>query len=413
MLQAAERNVLFVLDASGSMWGQVEGKHKIQVAREVLNTALSDLDENTAVGLMTYGHRRKGDCADIEVIAAVGQPRQLLLKAMNELNPKGKTPLSASLSMAAGALREVEGAVSVVLVSDGLETCSGDPCAAAKAAVESGVEMSIHVIGFDVSAEEAKQLQCIADNGNGKYFSADNAAQLSDALSQVVEVVPEPEPAPAPEAPRLGTLKFVTNYEFGSPYPIRNEEGASVQGKAIRDGGKEIDLPPGKYQLFWGELGVWVEVKAGGQTEVPLALIRYKEQKTSKETYNLVNIYEVSEAKARRVNLHNANGLLKTKPIGVYEFILHGTKTRFGNLKLGAGEFIELEVGFISAEKSFGKGNGAEIFDPDTGKRFSDIDTKHSYPIVPGRYLIKSPYPSLSEDDTEIEIKAGEEFILK
>ena len=69
-------NVLFILDASGSMWGKVEGKEKIVVAREVMANLINELPEGTQVGLEAYGHRAKGDCNDIEMDGAGGGERQ-------------------------------------------------------------------------------------------------------------------------------------------------------------------------------------------------------------------------------------------------------------------------------------------------------------------------------------------------
>jgi hypothetical protein len=76
-----------------------------------------------------------------------------------------------------------------VVISDGKETCAGDPCAAVREARAAGVKMQVHVIGFDVTPEESKQLRCIAEAGEGKYFAAKNAPELKQVLTQVKKEV--------------------------------------------------------------------------------------------------------------------------------------------------------------------------------------------------------------------------------
>jgi hypothetical protein len=187
---AAEGNVLFVLDASGSMAGRVEGRPKIAVAREVLAGALAELPPDVAVGLEAYGHRRGSDCGDIEVLVPAGPRRgPAIEKAMRALQPRGKTPITGALEQAAEQARRLGGPTSVVLISDGQETCGGDPCAAVAKLRDAGVAVTFHVVGFDVAAAESAQLRCIAEAGGGTYFGADSAGALSSALASVREKV--------------------------------------------------------------------------------------------------------------------------------------------------------------------------------------------------------------------------------
>lgn len=192
--------VLFVLDASGSMNAKVQGKPKIDVARTVMSNLVRSLEPEFQLGLMAYGHRRKSDCQDIELVVPVGDDRRGVLREVQALSAKGETPLTESVVRAADVLRAHEGPTSVVVVSDGKESCGGDPCAAARAAVAAGVHLRIHVVGFDVTPDEAKQLQCIAREGKGKYFGAANGAELKRALAEVHKEVSAPAPTAAPAA---------------------------------------------------------------------------------------------------------------------------------------------------------------------------------------------------------------------
>ncbi len=148
---AAERAVL-ILDASGSMWGQLEGRAKIDIAREVVRDLMDRWSPEVELGLMAYGHRRKGDCDDIELLIPPGPGTgPAVLGAVDSLQPRGKTPITEALRQAAAALRAAEDRATVILVSDGEETCGGDPCAAAAELEATGVDLTVHVVGFDVS----------------------------------------------------------------------------------------------------------------------------------------------------------------------------------------------------------------------------------------------------------------------
>ena len=179
------------------MWGQVEGKNKIVIAREVLADITAKTPSGMDLGLVAYGHRREGDCADIETIAAIGalaQPE--LIQKVNAINPKGKTPITASIEQALAAAKANPDPTTIVLLSDGLETCGGDPCSSVKKAKQSGANFLLHVIGFDLAKEDTAALECAAQAGGGMYFDAKNAAELSGALEQAVAVEKAEEPLP-------------------------------------------------------------------------------------------------------------------------------------------------------------------------------------------------------------------------
>ncbi|MBI4673789.1 MAG: beta-propeller fold lactonase family protein [Chloroflexi bacterium] len=98
---------------------------------------------------------------------------------------KGYTPITESLRQAAASLPVgASERNQVVLVSDGEETCAGDPCALAAQLAASDVKLVIHAIGLAVDNATRAQLQCIARVSNGTYRDATNAGELSSALEQ-------------------------------------------------------------------------------------------------------------------------------------------------------------------------------------------------------------------------------------
>ena len=181
-LAQERQNTILVLDASGSMWGQIDGVNKITIAREVVAEILLDFPVDQNLGFVTYGHRERGQCSDIEtVVAPAPGTADEIARIVNELNPRGMTPMTDAVIAAAQALRHTEQAATVILVSDGIETCNPDPCAAARILAETGVDFTAHVIGFDVAGEAGAlaQMQCMAEVTGGHFHTADNAAELT------------------------------------------------------------------------------------------------------------------------------------------------------------------------------------------------------------------------------------------
>jgi len=93
-IQTDNEDAILILDASGSMWGQIEGTAKIEIAKTVLDGLLDDLPATSRLGLMAYGHNKKGDCSDIEMLSALGANRDDIKTAVKGISPKGKTPIS-------------------------------------------------------------------------------------------------------------------------------------------------------------------------------------------------------------------------------------------------------------------------------------------------------------------------------
>lgn len=180
---------MLILDGSGSMWGQIDGVPKISIARDTLRDVLGELPTNVALGLMAYGHNRRGDCSDIEVLVPPTPgpaAASAIVGAAEALSPKGKTPLTEAVRQAADAMRYTEERATVVLVTDGLETCEADPCALATELERLGVDFTTHVVGFGLSAEEGDAVRCLADNTGGTYIQAADAPSLNVALLDTV-----------------------------------------------------------------------------------------------------------------------------------------------------------------------------------------------------------------------------------
>ncbi|CAG0952150.1 MAG: VWA domain-containing protein [Rhizobiaceae bacterium] len=262
LMAAAADKAIIVLDASGSMWGQIDGRPKLEIARETLRSVLQTLPTDLELGLMAYGHREKGNCDDIElVVPPAAGTGAAIVAAADGMKFLGKTPLTAAVRLAAEALRYTEDKATVVLITDGLETCNADPCAVGNELEQSGVDFTAHVVGFGLTAEEGRQVACLAENTGGKYIQASDAQALEDALVETVVAVapePEPEPAPAPE-PARPEFNFVPSVTLSEGGPILPEDAGNAWEiyKANADGsrGEHVTTDYGRYksQLDAGE----------------------------------------------------------------------------------------------------------------------------------------------------------------
>ena len=238
----ASGNILFILDASGSMWGQVDGTAKIDIAKEVLTGLIRELPDDAAVGLVAYGHRRKGDCDDVEELVAPGPlDKEKIVARILSLSPKGKTPISRSVRLTAECIKGLEDETTIILVSDGKETCDPDPCGLVKELKASGIKFVMHVIGFDVTEEEREQLECMARAGGGSYYTAGNAGEFLAAAREVVE------------APTFtgGYLKVNTLKE-GQPFEAHAEVFRQSDNQNMGDKNTWYGEQPAEYKLVPG-----------------------------------------------------------------------------------------------------------------------------------------------------------------
>ncbi|MFC0246604.1 vWA domain-containing protein, partial [Falsochrobactrum ovis] len=224
----AADDVVIVYDASGSMWGQIDGVTKIEIARDVMADLVHGWSEDTHLGLVAYGHRSEGDCGDIETLI---EPKRLdrdgFINTVNNIRPKGKTPISAAVQHAADLLSYRDNPATVVLISDGLETCQADPCALSEQLAQQGVKFTAHVVGFDLEDAAHARLACIAENTGGVFVPAQNAAELKDALAHVQSIMdlqpmaePQPDPTPVPKSDAEIEIKAPEQVTTGASFTV-------------------------------------------------------------------------------------------------------------------------------------------------------------------------------------------------
>jgi len=191
-------NVEILLDASGSMAGRVSGGVKMDLAKKAIHDFVSKLPEGAQVALRVYGHKgsnqqkdKELSCKSTEVVYPLGAyDESSFQKSLDKFRPTGWTPLAAAIEQAKSDLsgktgEKVENIIYVV--SDGIETCGGDPVKAAKELHQSEIQAIVNIIGFDVDNEGQRALKKVAEAGGGKYTTVNTGEDLRKHLEEEYE----------------------------------------------------------------------------------------------------------------------------------------------------------------------------------------------------------------------------------
>ncbi len=191
---AAVNRVVIAIDASGSMAGRVGGQTKMSAARAAAESFIASLPDNVEVGLLAFGHRgdntesgRERSCAAVDTIYPLGAVnRDRIANAMQGFEATGWTPLASAINKAGGSFSSSDspGSQVVYVVSDGEETCGGDPVSAARALNESDVQAVVNIIGFDLKASDRAQLRAVAKAGGGEFVEANTPSELQKMLRE-------------------------------------------------------------------------------------------------------------------------------------------------------------------------------------------------------------------------------------
>jgi len=193
-------NVLLILDASGSMSGMIPDGNKMHIAKEAIKEHIEQLPESINVGLMVYGHvgssledDRDLSCSNPEVLFPLQKlDKDKLKQVVDSFQPRGWTPIAGSLQKSKEVFDGKGGENnSILLVSDGMETCGGTPCVVAKDLKLSNIESRIDVVGFDVNTQAREQLECIAEVSDGWYKDANTMEEFKKIIKNTLDTIEE------------------------------------------------------------------------------------------------------------------------------------------------------------------------------------------------------------------------------
>ncbi|MEM7103250.1 MAG: VWA domain-containing protein [Bacteroidota bacterium] len=463
---SSPKAIQFITDASGSMWQKVDGEYKIVIAKEVLGNLVSEMPDNQSMGLVAYGHRKKGDCNDIEELLPVtNTDKAAFLKHLKSLNPIGKTPLARSAKLVIEKLKSSGQAATVILITDGIETCDGDLCQIVKDAKAAGVDFVLHVIGFDLKDADRTVLECAAEEGGGKYVDADDKLELNDALEETstAEVIDEPESVePEVEHPGRLTAKVIRNGELIDAMVNIYIAGTDNATDFSKRSYTSIETNPIKFELPLGTF----DVEATPEGKRALDPIKYSNVEVTTDDQELVFDFssgkvevlvtkfgelqdasvkiiskatgEVKDA-GRTYTSSSSNPLIKELPAGEYAVELlalgmkgESAKVTLGNIVISAGETTKTSHDFAPGKISIKVTNNGELHDTsvsideqESGKRTAGGRTYTSASsnpmikeITPGTYDVTLSALVLKGEGTklvieDVVVKGGETTTLE
>jgi hypothetical protein len=245
---AAGGAVELILDASGSMLQRMDGKRRINIAKEVLTEAVRELiPAGTPVALRVFGHREPDACrTDLEIPLGPldSDAAATTIEGIQAMN-LARTPIADSLAAVEADLGGAQGGAVVVLVTDGEETCDGNPEAVIAALRDKGIAVSLNIVGFAIDdAELAAQFEAWAELGGGRYLAANDPGDLSEALEVALRM----------------------------PFTVYDQGGNEVAVGEV--GGEPVELAQGVYRVVvnTAEPRIFEAVEIQGESELLLEL---------------------------------------------------------------------------------------------------------------------------------------------
>lgn len=200
--QSCTDDAMLVFDGSGSMAEigfNLLDEPRIFEARRAVNDAVPNIAAVRRLGLVIYGPGKTLSCGHIDLrFGPINSAAAPIIDAVDTLEPAGETPLTESVARAAEALNYRTEPGAIVLLTDGKETCGGQPCQLAAELAASSFDLTIHVIGFKVRGEHfgwteedglgyertTTVAKCLADATGGTYSSSETLDDLKDALTR-------------------------------------------------------------------------------------------------------------------------------------------------------------------------------------------------------------------------------------
>jgi hypothetical protein len=248
---AAQANeAVLILSFTKSMWINIDGQSKAAIVKKTLGRVLPSFEGRLSLGMEVFGSAGAA-CEDITKIREIGPvvPADYV-KSLESLKPKGSAPLAAAIDRATGMFPSDGGPKTIIIVTDSLDSCKGDPCGAANALKQSSSGLTIHVVGFDRwSKEKLKGLNCIAENTKGQFSLAIGEAELETALRAAFTAAAGSQGNAASQGGSPSQQRIANTLRGGAPSSTASD-GPESGGDGGEDGGTgapdahQMETPP-------------------------------------------------------------------------------------------------------------------------------------------------------------------------
>ena len=396
----ADRSVLLILDASGSMNAKLpNGETRIAVAQRAIKGVAGFVPAEAQLSLRMYGAQSpssRKNCQDTHLAVPFGAASangSAITTNVDGAKAQGYTPIGYSLGQAANDFPAEAKERVIVLVSDGKETCQGDPVVAAKALAAKGI--TVHTVGFVVDTAARGQLQAIARATGGSYFDAPVGPELPDTLKSALSACKK-RVVTLPPKPQPGKLRTTSTTWLASHAVLNAETGQQVG--TIDSAKREITLPAGIYEVKFGPAS-WkgIEVRPGETTTIEPGVLKIEVPAPKMEVRAAVIDTETGE----KHGSFDAVSRSVTLMPGVYD--LHFWKSQWRYVKVDGGKTTTLRPAAVILDPGL-KWQKARVMTQDGTEvfRFDAVDWRAALP--PGDYIVEVDGNKLAFPATEGEV---------
>ena len=394
----ADRSVLLVLDASGSMNARLpNGETRIAAAQRAIKAVASLVPDQTQLSLRLYGAQspaRNKNCGDTHSavpFTAAKAASGAIAGSVDGAKAQGYTPIAHTLEQAAGDFPPDAKERVIVLVSDGKETCRGDPAVAGKALAVKGI--TIHTIGFVVDSAARMQLQNIARATGGSYFDAPLGPELPGTLKSALNACKQ-RVVMLPPKPKPGKLRTTSAIDSHAVFNSETGQRAGMLDRVTH----EIALPAGIYEVQFGP-SRWkaIEIRPGETTTIEPGVLRLESRA------GVVRVVD-SETAEQFGQFNAANPAVTLMP-GLYDLRFGKAEWRF--VKVDGGKTTLLKPARVRIARDFKwrkarvtTSEGMEVF------RFDAVTWNAVLP--PGDYVVEVDgyrFPFPAKEGEELEVK--------
>ena len=417
--------ILIVLDGSGSMkdkWGE---NNRWEAAKEILYKTIDSVqrtNKNVEFGIRIFGHQsthQEKNCKDSKLEVPFAKLNSKNVKStLDNITPKGWTPIAYSLEQAAGDFTvqpNVQNAI--ILITDGLETCNGDICAAGKALHDKRITLRPYVIGLGLAINEQKFFDCV-----GKYFDVVDAPKFQEVLNATISQSLNPTTLQINLLNSAGrpveTDVELTVYDSYNKQMLYNFIHA-LDGSGLPDT-LRLD-PKGKYDFVAHTIPPVrkneVELTAGIHNIVPIETPQGTIKIITDKRAAIVQAIIKQSKSGETLYVQETNTTLKYLT-GIYDIeVLTLPRIIYNNIDLSGGSLKEIEVpmqGTLNVNNALGGVGGIFIEREEKLERvfeFKPLKPKESIQLLPGKYVFVyrqgNVYEAIYTKKVNFEINAG------
>lgn len=397
----SDRSVLLILDASGSMNAKLpNGETRMAVAQRAVKGVAGFIPAQAQLSLRLYGAQSaasRKNCEDTHVgvpFGPAGASGAAIAVTIDGTKAQGFTPIAYSLEQAANDFPADAKERVIVLVSDGKETCRGDPVVAARALAAK--KITVHTIGFVVDTAARGQLQAIARTTGGTYFDAPVGPELPDTFKKALNACAQ-RVAALPLKPQLGKLR-TTSTTWLTSHAVFNAETGQQVG-TLDSAKRELTLPAGIYEVRFGPAS-WrgIEIRPGETTTIEPAVLRIEVPAPRIEVRAAVVDSETGE----RHGSFDAVSRSVTLMPGVYD--LHFSRSQWRYIKVDGGKTTTLRPVAVVLDPTLKWQKTARVTTQDGTEvfRFDAVDRRVALP--PADYFVEVDSRKLPFSATEGEV---------